>query len=187
VVGKVGGAEAGEEAEGHVEGADEESGGETHWAGGYSEVGDEPGGFRDERGSDAVDEGVEIGLGEAVEEEVGDDEIVRAFEGCGEDVGVVGAEADVYVWSGGFAALPEEFEHGGAGVYGISVDVLVVCKELGEETTVSIAYDQCAAVVEELWEVVEAAVLEGFAEGKVFEPAIGTSYRVEVGLGGAHW
>ncbi len=80
VVGEVGGAEAGEEAEGEIEGADEEFGWKMHGAGGNAEVGDEPEGAGGEVGCDAGDEGVEFGLGEAVEEEVGDDEIVGAFE-----------------------------------------------------------------------------------------------------------
>ncbi len=40
VVGEVGGAEAGEDAEGQVEAADEELRGETHGAGGDAEVGE---------------------------------------------------------------------------------------------------------------------------------------------------
>ena len=79
VVGEVGGAEAGEDAEGEVEAADEEVGGEAHGAGGDAEVGDEPEGSGSEGGGDAGDEGVEFGLGEAVEEEVGDDEVVRVW------------------------------------------------------------------------------------------------------------
>ena len=76
MVGEVGGAEAGEDAEGEVEAADEELCGETHEAGGDAEVGDEPEGAGSEVWGDAGDEGVEFGLGEAVEEEVGDDEVV---------------------------------------------------------------------------------------------------------------
>jgi hypothetical protein len=76
VVGEAGSAETGEEAEGEVEAADEEFCGETHGAGGNAEVGDEPEGSRCEGRSDAGDESVEFGLGEAVEEEVGNDEIV---------------------------------------------------------------------------------------------------------------
>jgi hypothetical protein len=83
VVGETGSAESGEEAEGEVEAADEELCGETHGARGDAEVGDEPEGSGSEGGSDAVDEGVEFGLGEAVEEEVGDDEVVGAYERVG--------------------------------------------------------------------------------------------------------
>jgi hypothetical protein len=83
VVGEVGGAETSEEAEGEVEAADEELRGETHGTRGDAEVGDEPEGLGSEGGSDAVDEGVEFGLGEAVEKEVGDDEVVGTIERVG--------------------------------------------------------------------------------------------------------
>jgi hypothetical protein len=76
VVGEVGGAETGEEAEGEVEASDEGPCGEAHEAVWDAEVGDEPEGSGSEGGSDAGDEGVEFGWGEAVEEEVGDDEVV---------------------------------------------------------------------------------------------------------------
>jgi hypothetical protein len=76
VVGESGGAETCEETEGEIEAADEELCRETHGAGGNAEVGDEPEGSGSEGRSDASDESVEFGLGEAVEEEVGDDEIV---------------------------------------------------------------------------------------------------------------
>jgi hypothetical protein len=53
-------------------------------------------------------------------------------------------------------------------------------EELGEEATVSVAEDQGAFLLEEIWQEVEAAVLEGSGKGQVFEPAIGASYVVEV-------
>ena len=81
MVGEVGGAETGEDAEGEVESADEELLRGGAWAGGDAEVGDEPEGSGSERGGDAGDEGVEFGLGEAVEEEVGDDEVVGVRAG----------------------------------------------------------------------------------------------------------
>jgi hypothetical protein len=186
VVGKVGGAEAGEEAEGEIEAADEELRGEIHNAGGNAEVGDEPEGFGRECGVDASDKGVEFGLGEAVEEEVSDDEVVGDFgviEWEGESVCVESAEARGGVGSGGFAAFAEEFEHGGADVYDEYVDVWVRGEEFAGEATVSVAQDEGVSAVEELWEVVSSARLEGFAEGEVFEPTIGFRYRVEVGFG----
>src|ERR1700733_7948179 len=81
VVGKAGGAQAGEETEGEVEGADDECGGEMHGAGGNAEVGDEPERTGAEVFRGAFDQGVEVGLGEAVEEEVSNDEIVNVLWG----------------------------------------------------------------------------------------------------------
>lgn len=76
VVGEASGAEAGEDAEGEVEEADEQAGGETHGAGGWdAEVGEEPESVWTHVSGEAHGEGLQLGLGEAVEEEVGDDEI----------------------------------------------------------------------------------------------------------------
>jgi hypothetical protein len=185
MVGEVSGAEACQETEGEVESADEEPGWQVHCAGRYAEVGDEPECVGGECGFDAVDERVEFWLGEAVEEEVSDYKIVWAFEGCGEGVGLV--SADVCCWRGCFAALAQEFEHRGAGVDCVGMQMRVVLQELGEETAVSVAKDECVALGEKLWEIVKAAVFKGFAEGEVFEPTIGTGYRIEVGFGAAHW
>ena len=59
-----------------------------------------------------------------------------------------------------FAAFAEELKHGGAGVDCVGVEMWVVCEELGEEAAVSVAQDQGAAAVEELWEIVGAAIFE---------------------------
>jgi hypothetical protein len=185
MVREVGGAEACQEAEGEVESADEEPSWQMHCAGGYAEVGDEPECVGGECGLDAVDERVEFWLGEAVEEEVSDHKIVWAFEGCGEGVGLV--SSDVCFRRDGFAALAQEFEHRGADVDCVGMQMRVVLQELGEEATVSVAQDECVALGEKLREEVKAAVFKAFAEGEVFEPAIGTGYRIEVGLGAAHW
>src|SRR5277367_5056125 len=67
VVGEVGGAEACEEAEGEVEASDEDSRGKVHEPTGNTEVGDNPERSGSGGWSDASDEGVELGLGEAVE------------------------------------------------------------------------------------------------------------------------
>ena len=129
-------------------------------------------------------EGFEVGLGEAVEEEVGDDEIVRfgCRRGEGEGAGLVGLEAGGRV--GGFAALAEELEHGGAGVYGVHFDDGVRGEELGGEAAVSVTQDEGFFLLEQTWEEVEAAMFEGAAEGEVFKPAIGAGDEVEVWFSG---
>ncbi len=72
-------------------------------------------------------EGGELGLGEAVEEEVGDDE-VGFGGGCdGEGGGLQGLEA-VGV---GTAAVAEEVEHGGAGVDREGLEVWLTGEEAG--------------------------------------------------------
>ncbi len=75
VIGEVGGAETGEEAEGEIEGANIEAGDGAQGAGGDAEVGDEPEGVGGDARGGGGDELIDFGLGEAVEEEVGDDEV----------------------------------------------------------------------------------------------------------------
>jgi hypothetical protein len=75
-IGKAGDAQAGEDAEDKVERADVEGGERAKDAGvGLAEVGDEPEGSGLELGGDALGESVDFGLGEAVEKEMGCDEI----------------------------------------------------------------------------------------------------------------
>ena len=98
---------------------------------------------------------------------------------------MAGAQASDSVGSRCFATFPEELEHGDADVDCVGVEVRVELQELREEAAISVAQNECAATVEELWEIVEAAVFEGFAEGEVFEPAIGASDEIKVGFIGA--
>jgi len=189
VVGEVGGAEVGQDAEGQVEGTHEDAGRKMHGAGGDAEVGDEPEGAGGEGGGETCDQGFELGLGEAVEEEVSDDEVVFFFFGRrgGEvqDVGVVSGEAGGGVGGGCFAVAAQEMEHGGAGVDGVGAEVRVLPEELGEEAAVSVSYDQSAFLLEEVGEIVEAAAFEGSAEGEVLEPAIRAGYEIEISFVGA--
>jgi hypothetical protein len=136
------------------------------------------------------DQGFEVGLGEAVEEEVSDDEVVffslfSVKRGEVEGVGMVDSQAGGDVEGGCFAAAAEEFEHSGAGVDGVGLEAWVLCEELSEEATVSVAEDEGSLLLEESGEVVDAAALEGSAEGEVFEPAIRAGYMVEVDFGGS--
>ena len=89
VVGELGDAEAGEDAEAGVEGADVGSGG---CAGDgvlrETEVGDEPEGIGGGCGGEGLGELVEFGLGEAVEDEVGDDEVGGWWWGCRTGAGI---------------------------------------------------------------------------------------------------
>ena len=83
---------------------------------------------------EVLDEGIEVGLGEAVEEEVGGDEIGGGVRGVGQGVLMVGGQE----W-GVVAALAEELEHGGAGVYGVDLNVWVDVEEGLGEAAVSVA------------------------------------------------
>ena len=96
MVGEAGGAKASEYAEGEVEAADVGAGDGAHGPGGWdAEVGDEPDGVGCEVRGELGNECFELGLGEAVDEEVSDDEVVFfcGFGVEGEGVGLVGLEA----------------------------------------------------------------------------------------------
>jgi hypothetical protein len=186
VVGKCSGAEVGDDTEGEVEAADEESGGEFCEVGGDAEVREEPEGGGLHFFCDAGDDGVQFGLGEAVEEEVRDGEVVGVFERESEGVGLLGAQAMSGVGDGRFAALTEELEHGGAGVDREDMDVRVGGEERGSEAAVSVAEDQRVAAVAEFGQIVETSYLEGGAEGQVFEPAVGFCDEIEVRFGLVH-
>jgi len=94
VVGKMGGAETGQDAECEIERADDELCREAHGAAGDAEVRGKPKGSGCEGGGDTSDECFEFGLGETVEEEMGDDEIVGfCIDRKGEGAGLLGLEA----------------------------------------------------------------------------------------------
>ena len=179
-VGEAGDAEAGEDAEGEVEEADVEGGeGRRMGLGGMAKSERSqrvPGaGVR----GDSVGEGLKFGLGEAVEEEVGDDE-VGAWGWCdGEGGGLEGADA----FGIGLAAVVEEVKHGGAGVDGEGAEVGSACQEAGEEAAVAVAEDEGSAAGWEVVEEVGAGALEEGAEGEVFGEAVDAGYGIEVGLG----
>jgi hypothetical protein len=191
MVGQMPGAEACEHAEGEVEGADDKLCRKAHGAGGNAEVGDQPESAGSEGWGDSCDQDFDVWLGEAVEEEVSDDQVVffsfvSVRRGEVQGVGLVGLQARRDVGADCFAAAAEKFEHGGTGVDGVGLEVWVLCEQTGEEATVSVAEDEGPLLVEEVGEIVEAAALESLTEGEVFEPAIGPGDGVEVGLGEFH-
>lgn len=182
VVREAGGAESGEEAEGEVEEPNESVGGEAERAGWDAEVGEEPEGAGCEVGDETGGELIELRLGEAIEKEVGDDEVVEAVGLEGDGVGRVGLEARFGGGGGGAGSMAEEVEHGGTEIDGVGVKAWIAGEEVGEEAAVAVAKDEDAAGVQEPGEEVEAATFERSAEGEVFEPVIGASDVVEVRL-----
>jgi len=180
VVGQPGGAETGEQAEGEVKETNESLGEQAKGAGWDAEVGEVPESSGGKVGGEMGDELVEFGLGEAVEEEVSDDEIVEAGGLEGEGVGFGGGEAG----GGHGGSGAEEMKHGGAEVDGVGVQVRVAGEEMGEKAAVAIAEDKGSAGVEEPGEEVDSAVMEGGAEGEELKPAVGSSDAIEVRPGG---
>ena len=101
---------------------------------------------------------------EAVEEEVGDDEVGgwwRVDLECG---AVQSGEASGGVGDGVEAAAAEFVEHGGADVGCDGGALRVAEEELLEEAAVAVAEDECVARVAELIEEARACALQQRAE-----------------------
>jgi hypothetical protein len=177
-IGKVGDAQAGEDAEGQVERADVERGeGAEDGSLRNGEVGEEPEGTGSGLGGEVLGEAGEFGLGEAVEEEMSDDEVGVGSRSDGEGRGLEGADAV----EEGLAAAAEESEHGGAGIDGQGTEVWPAIEEPGEETAVPVTEDERLVAGREIGEKMSAGALQERAEGKVFGEAIDAGYRVEIG------
>jgi hypothetical protein len=109
-------------------------------------------------------EGVKVGLGETVKEEVGDYEIVTPCKRKGQGIAVMDVQSRVGVGSCRFRALTKESKHGDARVDRIGSKVRVVREQLGKKAAVSVAQDQRAATVAELPKKVIAAPFERSTE-----------------------
>jgi hypothetical protein len=102
-------------------------------------------------------EGVKVGLGETVKEEVGDYEIVTPCKRKGQGIAVMDVQSRVGVGT-------KESKHGDARVDRIGSKVRVVREQLGKKAAVSVAQDQRAATVAELPKKVIAAPFERSTE-----------------------
>ncbi len=144
-------------------------------------------------GGEVLGEGLEFGLGEAVEEEVGDDEVGGWELGVPGDGGTGGVGGWKEVQGGGLqgseagdigvATAAQEVKHGGAGVYGEDAEVGPAFKEAGEEAAVAVAEYECLVARWELGEVVGAGALQEGTKAKVFGEPVDAGYVVEIGLG----
>ena len=177
-IGKVGDAQAGEEAEGQVERADVEGGeGADDGSLRNGEVGEEPEGAGSGLGGEVLGEAGEFGLGEAVEEEMSNDEVGIGRRSDREGGGLEGADAV----QEGLAAPAEQLKHGGAGIDGQGTEVGPAIKEPGEETAVPVTEDKGLVAGREIGEKMSAGALQERAECKVFGEAIDAGYGVEIG------
>ena len=179
-------AEAGEDAEGMVEQRHQRRGEDaTEERGRDGEFGDEPESVWRQARGEAMAEVGDLRRGEAIEKEVGDDEVVvRSFFG-----GHWGPEAQVGDLRGkpagvGGCALFEQLHHAWAGVDGCDANGGVGAKQRRGEAAIAVSEDQCVAALGEPRQEVRAAALKKRAEREVFEPAVDAGKRVEVGSGG---
>jgi hypothetical protein len=175
-------AQAGEDAEGGVEGGDDEAARGGAQTQGDLEFRDDPEGSGSEVGAEAEGErGGFLGR-EAIEKEVGGDEVIRAIGVGGRkgaNVGAGGGEAGSGAEASG--ARGETAQHGRAAIDGVGAEMGSGGEQAGEETAVSIAEDERVTGGGELRKKVEAAAFEERAEAEVFAELIDRGDAVEVG------
>jgi hypothetical protein len=132
-------------------------------------------------GGDGLGEGLDFGLGKAVEEEVGDDEVGVGRRADGEG----GALEDSDAVDEGLAAVVQKLQHGGAAIDGQGPQVGPVFEEAGEEAAVAISEEEGLMAGWEFAEEVSAGALQERAKGEVLGEAVDAGYAVEVGeIGG---
>ena len=176
MAGKAGGAKVRKQAEGEIKEPDDEACGQGEDAVWDAEVGIEPEGLRLQEGREACDEVVDLGLGEAVDDEEGDDEVGRAGWGKEAEVGLSGGEAACV----GRGVPTELGEHGWAEIDGVGLERRILAQERSGKAAVAVAEEERVAAVGEGGQVVGAGALEDGSECEVFEPAVGASQPVEV-------
>jgi len=164
VVGQTADGESREQAEGAVENGDEGTGYQAaEGGGGDGEFRDEPEGVGGENGAEIGGEGVDFRSGEAVEEEVGDDQVVGGGRwGESAEVGDLGANA-LGVRAG---SADKGAEHSRTGVDGVDVNVGVGAEQAGGEASVAVAEDKGAAAGGDFAEEGYATPLEERAEAE---------------------
>ena len=127
MVGELRGAEARQQTEGVIEDSDQNAGEGADPIGGDAEVGDEPQGSGFQVRGEVADEAVEFCLREAVEEEVGDDEVIGLGRDKGESRGVVGLNAAPI----GGAVRCQQVQHGSTCVDCFGLESRIRCEEFG--------------------------------------------------------
>ena len=153
----------------------------SHPAGWNLEFRDEPLSAGCEMLAEARDEVIGFGFGEAIEEEVGADEVVGA--GGLESSGVFAIGGKAIANSEFCGAVFEKAQHNGARVDSFGEEMWVGGEKFGNEAAVAISDDECAAAISDLGEIVEAAALEHRAEGEVLHRTIEACDAVEAANG----
>jgi len=138
-IGEVRHAEAGEDAEGQVEEPDVEgSEWPEDWGSGNGEIGYQPEGAWVGVVCDGSREAHEFGLGKAVEEKVGDDEVGAGGRDDIKRRRLEGSDA----LDERLATVAEELEHSGAGIHCHGCQMGPVGEQLGQKAAVTVAKQQ---------------------------------------------
>jgi hypothetical protein len=158
---QMGDAKSCKQAECKVQGADVSgSNGPQQGVARYSEVGDDPEAAGRDLCGEPLDEGIDLGLREAVEEEVGRDEI-----GVRRGIGLEGGAMDRCEAGGGAggraqAALLQQSQHLRARVHRRGVKRGVLGHEASKEAAIAISEDERVAAILQLREEVEARAFQ---------------------------
>jgi predicted rRNA methylase YqxC with S4 and FtsJ domains len=116
----------------------------------------------------------------AIEEEVSDYKIVVASKRKTQRIGVMNAQAAIRVSSRRLRTLAKQSKHRDTRVDRIGPQFRIMREQLRKKAAVSIAQDQCAPAVAQLWKVVSAAPFKRPAQSEVLEPAIRPGNEIEV-------
>jgi hypothetical protein len=184
VIGQANRLQTSKNAKCQVKAMNKDSRGKAHPSSRNTEIRNKPECSRLKSRSDPRNQCVELRLSKAIKKEVRDDKIIATRKREGQCVRVIRAEASIGVESRRFAPLAEKFKHRGTCINCVGFEMRVTREELSEETAISIAQDQCALTVAELWKEVSTTLFQGLAERQVLKPAIGTSDEIEARFAG---
>lgn len=184
VVGQAGDAKPGEDAKCEVQKPNQQIRGNAHSTRRNGEVSYDPEGSRSKEGRNLSGDLIDFRLYEAVEEEVGDDEVILDFRGRGkkdQGVGLVCAQDGIRR-----AVVSKKFEHDTAGIDSVGLQRGILSEEACKEAAVAVAKYQRGSAIAKFWEEVKSGPLERASESHVLEPAVGTGDEIEVWLRGFH-
>lgn len=144
------------------------------------EIGEEPEGIGCGEGGELGDQGVQLIGAEAIEEEVGGDEVEAGF-GWGplKDIGVDELHAG-FIGVRLFQGVAGLFDHSGAGIDAGDLEVWIALEQRDEEAAGAFAEEESfAGGVLGLSKVSEAAALEFIAREEAFHEAVNRSEPVK--------
>src|SRR5258705_6978522 len=142
MIGQSAGAQASDDTKPKVKADNQGQRGETHDPRRNAEIRDKPEGSGSKRRAPGSNQGIDLGLAKAVEEEVADNKIVAARKRNSQSIRMMNTQASLGARSGLFRPLTKQSKHGHARVDCIGPEDRVPCEKLGEKTAVSIAQHQ---------------------------------------------
>lgn len=182
-MGKPLGLEARGETESEIEAADQKGGRQTASGGPFGdlEVAVEKEAVRPEGGAQLGQQVVDLGLGEAIEDEVNGNEIVLRFRiAVDERIGRNGAEAPRFAWQSGLDTPLGQANHGLAAVEAIDAYLWLVAQQGQRKSSIAVANDQrVAETSRQRRQISNASLLQTLAEYCPFQWLVGLGQKVK--------